>query len=223
MAFDPLKGANPFEMLGNGPDPTLTVNSGQAVGDCGFVMSVNANIVTSYLTGEPFITPSSNEVVTAYLTYNNGQDIGVENAKLFPYWRSHGLWGNKILGYGQVNHFDFDEAMNYAYAFGGLCTGIVVTSDMENATLRHEPWERSTRYQILGGHDVFVFGRMDKDTGVLATWGQRQLFTRGWWETHVQEADAIITYELGEKKGDTLGIDLPKLQAMIKESESESE
>ena len=220
--FDPLNGASPFHMLGNGPDPTLSVNGGRPVGDCGFVMTVNANIVTGFLTGEQFIPPTSNQVVSTYLEYDEGKDVGVQNAQLLPYWRTHGLWGNKILAHGQVNHFDFDEAMDYAYAFGGLCTGIVVTSDMEAATQNGAPWESSTvPYQVLGGHDVFVFGRVDQDTGVLATWGQRQLFTRGWWETHVQEADAIITYELNEKKGDALGLDLPRLIAMLEDSESE--
>ena len=220
--FDPLAGSNPFHMLGNGPDPTLTVNGGRPVGDCGFVMTVNANIVTGFLTSEQFNAPSSDEVVATYLAYDGGKDFGVQNAQLLPYWRTHGLWGNKIAAHGQVNHFDFDEAMDYAYAFGGLCTGIIVTADMETATQNGAPWEKSTTpFEVLGGHDVFVFGRLDQDTGVLATWGRRQIFTRGWWETHVQEADAVITYELNEKKGDTLGLDLPRLVDMLEDSESE--
>lgn len=203
-SFDPLSGVNPFKMLGNGPDPTLSVNGGNPVGDCGPVMTVNANVVTTFATGRwygtnpAFVMPSANEVVTTYLAYDHGEDIGVQNSQLLPYWKTTGLWGNKIQGYGSVNFHDFDEAMAYAYAFYGVCTGIAVSEAMEEATANGDPWDyrgSSADDNILGGHDVYVFGK-NGDLGILATWGQRQEFTQRWWKHYVEECDAVVTAEL---------------------------
>lgn len=214
--FDPLNGASPFRMLGNGPDPSLTVNGGQPAGDCGFVMTVNANIVTAAALGEAFAVPSSDEVVTDYLRYDRGQDVGVANAQLLPFWRKVGLWGNRIKGSGGVNFRDFDEAMAYNQAFLGLCTGIFVSEADEDATANGEPWDytgSAANQNILGGHDVYVFGRADADTVILGTWGQRQLATRRWWAQQVEECDAVVTAELAQKGADTLGLDVESLEA----------
>jgi hypothetical protein len=216
--FDPLKGASPFHMLGNGPDPTLTVNNGNPAGCCGFVMTVNANVVTAAATGEPFTQPTSNVCVTDYIRYDHGQDVGVSNAELLPYWRKFGLWGNKIAGYGSVNFRDFDEAMAYAYAYNGICTGIAVSEAMEEATQAARPWDftgSAADDNILGGHDVFVFGRESTDLGVLATWGQRQKFTVAWWKHFVEECDAVVTAEQVKRGGDALGVDVQKLESYL--------
>lgn len=213
--FDPLKGATPFHMDGNGPDPTLTVNGGKPAGDCGFAMTVNTDVVTAAATGEAFGAPTSNVIVTDYLKYNHGKDIGVQNSQLLPYWRTTGLWGSKIHGYGSVNVHDFDEAMAYAHAFFGVCTGIAVSESMEEATQRGEPWDytgSATDDNILGGHDVFVFGRKS-GLGILATWGQRQLFTPRWWKHFVEECDAVVTNQLVTAKPGL--VDVPKLETYL--------
>ena len=216
--FDPLNGANPFHMLGNGPDPTLSVHGGQPVGDCGFVMTVNANVVTAAGLDLPFAIPSSNTVVSNYLAYNGGQDVGVVNSSLIPYWHNVGLWGSTIQGYGSVDFRDFEEAMAYCHAFLGLCTGIAVTEAMERATQNGEPWDftgSAADQNVLGGHDVFVFGRDEQGLGILATWGQRQLFTQRWWENLVEECDAVVTAEIVAAKGDGLNLDLGQLDSYL--------
>lgn len=213
--FDPLGGANPFLLDGNGPDPTLTMNHGQPVGDCGFVMTVNANLVTAAAVKGTFTHPTSNVIVTDYLKYDHGKDEGVQNSQLLPYWRKVGLWGNKVAGYGSVNVHDFDEAMAYAYAFFGVCTGIAVSEAMEEATQNGEPWDytgSAADDNILGGHDVFVFGRKS-GLGILATWGQRQLFTPRWWKHFVQECDAVVTNELVTAKPNLVNV--PKLDSYL--------
>lgn len=216
--FDPLNGANPFQMLGNGPDPTLTANNGKPVGDCGFVMTVNADAVTALALGEAWTMPSSNVVVNNYLAYNHGQDIGVQNSQLLPYWHQAGLWGSKIQGYGSVNFRDFDEAMAYCYAYLGLCTGIVVTEAMEEQTARGEPWDITgtpADDNVLGGHDVYVFALDDDGMVELGTWGQRQKATKRWWKVYVEECDAVVTNALVQAKGDGLGCDVQKLDRYL--------
>lgn len=217
VSFDKTNGANGFQMLGNGPDSTLTVNNGNPVGDCGYVMTVNNVYVDSCETNEPFTFPSSNDVVSDYLRYNHGVDQGVVNAQLFQYWHKVGLpWGGRLVGSAGVNFHDWDESWAYIYAFGGGSLAITVTEGMQQATQNGQPWDViSPDDQVMGGHDVFVFARQDADTGVLATWGQRQLFTKGWWEQMVQELDVTITDRQAARKGDGFGLSLDKLEAYM--------
>lgn len=215
--YDKTNNANGFKMLGNGPDPSLHVNDGQPVGDCGFVMTVNIEYVDACETKQPFKMPISDVVVTDYLRYNHGRDIGVQNPSLFAYWETVGLpWGSKLVGSGGVNYRDWDESWAYVYAFGSGALQVLVSESMEDATQNGEPWDytgSSADLNILGGHDVCVFARKDATTGVLATWGQRQLFTQAWWEHQVQGLDVLLTDKQVKRGGDGYGVNLAKLKA----------
>ena len=214
--YDKTNGVNGFQMLGNGPDPTLTVNGGNPVGDCGFVMTVNCEYVDSCETDEPFTMPTSNVVVGGYLVYNHGQDIGVSNPQLFAYWRKVGLpWGSKLVGSGGVNYRDWDESWAYLYTFGSGALQVLVSEAMEEATQNGQPWDyngTAADDNILGGHDVCVFARQDATTGVLATWGMRQLFTQNWWTHQVQGLDVLLTDKQVARNGNGYGVDIAKLE-----------
>lgn len=218
-AYDKTNGANGFQMLGNGPDPTLTVNNGQPVGDCGVVSTVNVTYVDSVETGQPFTMPSSNEVASWYLNYDHGQDLGVSNPQLLETWHASGTpWGGKILGAGGVNYRSWDESWAYLYAFGSGILAVAVSEAMEDATQAGQPWDytgSAADQNILGGHDVCVFARQSADLGVLATWGQRQLFTERWWKHFVQSLDVVVTPAQVGAKGDGYGVDLPKLNVYM--------
>lgn len=215
--YDKTNGNPQFQMLGNGPDPTLTVNHGNPVGDCGFVMTVNDEYINACETGESFTMPPANEVVSDYLRYNHGVDRGVVNAQLFNYWHTVGLpWAGRLVGAAGVNHQDWDESWAYMYAFGGGCIAVAVTEAMEEQSARGDAWDitgTAADYNVLGGHDVYVFARQDADTGVLATWGKPQLFTRRWWLNYVQELDVTVTDRQVERRGNGYGVDLAQLEA----------
>lgn len=218
-AYDKTNGANGFQMLGNGPDPTLTVNGGSPVGDCGFVATVNVEYVDSCETDEPFTFPTSDVVVADYLRYNHGQDIGVQNPQLFAYWHNVGLpWASRLVGSGSVNYRDWDESWAYLYLFGSGVLQVAVSEAMEDATNAGEPWDytgSAADDNILGGHDVCVFARHDATTGVLATWGQRQLFTQAWWKHCVLGLDVCLTDRQVARNGNGYGVDLEKLKQYV--------
>lgn len=223
--FDHTNGFSGFQMLGNGPDPTLTVHKGQPVGDCGFVMTVNAALVDGLETGESFTMPSSNLVVTDYLRYDHGQDLGVSNPQLFTYWHKVGLpWAatstnpdGKLHSWADVNANDWDETMAATNAFGCVALEIVVWQSMMEATQAGEPWDwsRSTDTTPLGGHDVLGFARVDLDDGVLATWGMRQQFTKAWFKHAVQGASVLLTPAQIAAKGNGYGVDEERLESFM--------
>lgn len=217
--FDHTNGFDKFQMLGNGPDPTLTVNHGKAVGDCAWVMTVNTALVEALETNEPFTMPSSNEVVGDYLVYDHGKDVGANLNQLFAYWRKIGLpWGGKLCGHAGVNFRDYDESMAYCNAFGCLPIGIAVTRAMQAQTARGEPWDITGSPlddQVVGGHAVLVLNRDE-----LATWGMRQKYTERWWKVYVEEAHVALTQSQVDRHGDGYGIDVEHLESALNQAEA---
>lgn len=213
--FDHTNGFSGFKMLGNGPDSTLTANGGRPVGDCGFVGSVNVDLIDSIEAHEPFQIPSSDEVVTDYLAYNHGQDRGVALIELLAYWQQIGLWDSKIAGYAAVNFRDTDELWAACNAFGCLYVGIAVPATAQQQFQAGEPWDLTgtdADYEIEGGHCVVIVSR-DSDGGELVTWGRRQRFTDRWARTYLEEAHVVLTASQVARNGDGYGIDLTQLQA----------
>lgn len=216
--FDHTNGWDHFQMLGNGPDPTLHVHGGQPVGDCGFVMTVNISAIDALETGEPFTMPSSDLVVTDYLRYNRGQDIGVQNPALFNYWHTVGLpWGGKLHSWADVNHYDWDEVMAAGNAFGTLALEIVVWREMMEATNAGDAWDwtPATDDTPEGGHDTTFNARIDATTGELITWGVRQPFTKAWFQHAVQGVSALLTPAQIARHGDGYGMDVERLEAFM--------
>lgn len=216
--FDHTNGFDEFRMLANGPDSTWTLNGGRPVGDCGFVMTVNASLIDTLETNEQWVWPSSNEVGGDYLRYNHGQDIGVQNPQLFSYWHSVGLpWGGKLHSWADVNHFDWDETMAAGNAFGTLALEIVVWREMMEATNAGDAWDwtPTTDDTPEGGHDTAFIARLDATTGELVTWGLRQPFTRAWFQHAVQGASVLLTPAQIARNGDGYGIDVPRLEAFM--------
>lgn len=213
--FDHTGGFNGFRMLGNGPDPTLHVNGGNPVGDCAFVGTVNVKLTDSAETGEECTVPSSDDVVSTYLTYDHGQDQGANLVDLLRFWQTHGLPWGKIAAWASVDPHNPDQFWAACNAYGCLYVGIAVPATMDGQVENGQTLDltgTSADRQIMGGHCVVVLSR-DQDGGELATWGQRVRFTQRWWDTYGEEAHVVITPEQVARGGDGYGLDLATLQA----------
>ncbi len=216
-AFDHTKGFDGFAMLGNGPDPTLSVNGGHPVGDCAFVGTVNIDVVDAVETGEKVVLPDANTVVSQYLRYDQGQDEGANLTELLAYWHTTGLWGSKITGYGAVNFRDLESTWTYCNAFGALYIGIAVPAAMETQVANGQSLDLTgtpADTEILGGHCVVVISRHEGG-GEIVTWGQRVPFTDRWLQTYMEEAHVVITQAQIDRNGDGYGIAVPQLQASL--------
>lgn len=77
--IDRTEGIKDWGMDGNGPDPSLTVNGGQPVGDCGVcAVPAHSGMLTAVLVGLDLATStmSADNVVTLYFSYE-AQKAGV--------------------------------------------------------------------------------------------------------------------------------------------------
>lgn len=221
-SFDHTNGLDNFQMLGNGPDPTLTVNGGQPVGDCGVVATVNISDVDAAETGLPFTYPSSDEVVTEYLKYDHGKDEGVDIWAFAGYWQQVGLpWAPAIVGRARVDYTKLEllyEAMN---AFGCLYLGIGVPEPMDEQAASGEIIDLTgTRADknILGGHAIVGLSRMadvgnGQPGGEIATWGMRCRYTDRWLAYVLDEAIVVVTEQQAAKGGNGYSLDLQQMEA----------
>jgi hypothetical protein len=212
--FDHTNGYADYHMLGNGPDPSLTVNQGRPVGDCGVVGTVNTTLIDSVETDEPFTVPTANAVVTEYLRYTHGQDSGVVLTTFLSYWHRFGLPWGEIAGWASVDFRDVDAMWAAANAFGCLYVGIAVPAPAQQQFAAGEPWDLTgTRadQDIEGGHCVVIVSRTSTG-GELITWGRRQAFTTRWWAAYGEECHVAITPSQVERNGNGYGLDMGKLQ-----------
>lgn len=213
-----------LQLDGNGPDPMVT-NQGpnfQGAGNCGYVGAKNGEATTqAVIVGDSAIDvalrntiaaiemPTPNEVVAEYFGYTKGQDTGVVLTELLEFWRTHGLFGRKILAWATINTHDEEEFYDATYAFDFTYNGIAVAAPMQEQFAAGEVLDLTgtiADYQIEGGHCVSVPARCK-----LYTWGQEVAYTERWRRRYMEESHIVITEEVGEARCNGLGIDLDRL------------
>lgn len=215
--FDLVAGFSAWEMLGNGPDPTLTVHGGRPVGDCAFAGTVHLEMANAVETRESETWPTANDVVTAYLSYDGGQDIGASLALVLTKWRRSGLWGRKIGAFAPVPVADLDRLYACAYAFGALYLGISVPVNAQAQFAQEQSWhltDTPADHQIVGGHCVVLAAR-SSGGGSVVTWGTTQTYDDAWLLQNLEEAWAVLTPEQLAAAGDGIGLNVAALTAIL--------
>lgn len=216
---DYTSGVTQWGMLGN-----------DTYGDCGFAGKVHLDMANAWTAKEQpvgnvadtAVWPTADEVVRAYLTYDNGQDVGVDLGQVLLYWLHNPLANLKpIGGFAQVSVSEpgFSAAL---HAFGALYTGIAVSQECMDEFQEGLPWT-STATDWIGGHCVPVLALPDTSKaphvpgfGRAITWGADQLFSWHWWQTARQEAYVVLTPEQMATPGGVFnGIDVAQLKADI--------
>jgi hypothetical protein len=205
---DVAAGIADWQMLGNGPDPTLTVNGGQPVGDCTFAGRQHLRMAKAAAGAETETWETANELVTEYLAYDHGKDVGANIADLLLAWYQ----GGKIRAFAPVDHTNTvacDAAME---AFHGLYIGVNLTDDADMLFEKGEPWTvaNGERPDPNAGHCIVKVKADGRQFDTWVTWGALQESTREWTAACVDEAWAVVTTEDEAAK-----LDMPALLADI--------
>jgi hypothetical protein len=189
---DVTEGITEWGMLGNGPDPTCTVQP-DGVGDCTFAGRQHYRMAKAARGHEIESWETSNQLVEEYLAYNNGADVGANIANLLLDWFQAG----KILAFAPVDHTDrakFDAALE---AFTGVYCGVNLTDDADDLFSNHHPWTVADGQQPnpQEGHCIVLVSADGHSLDGYITWGADQQATRDWSAACVEEAWVIITQE----------------------------
>src|ERR1700733_1851869 len=121
--IDVSGGITEWQMLGNGPDPTLTVNGGRPVGDCTFAGRQHLRMAKAAAAGRTETWETTDELVTEYLAYDQGADRGANIAEVLMIWFLSG----KIRAFAPVDHTDPVACDTIMAAFQGLYVGVDLT------------------------------------------------------------------------------------------------
>ncbi len=187
---------NAWGMCGNGPDPTCTV-APDGVGDCGFAGRQHLKMSKAAHYGETETWETSDQLVEEYLSYDGGQDLGVNLADVLLYWYQAG----KILAFAPVDHTDpaaVDAAMQ---AFRGVYAGVDLTDDADDLFSHGQPWTTANGEQpdSSEGHCIVKVYADDPAKAdaedAWVTWGAVQRSTKAWTMACATEAFVIVTSE----------------------------
>jgi hypothetical protein len=203
---DVTSGITDWGMLGNGPDPALTVHV--PVGDCTFAAREHYQMAKAARGHETETWETSNQLVEEYLTYDNGVDQGAVISQLLLSWYQAG----KILAFAPVDHTDPAKVDAALAAFTGVYCGVQLTDDADDLFANHQPWTVAEGQQPdpQEGHCILKVGATG-DTDTWVTWGALQESTTDWTAECVEEAWVIIT----EEDANSSLIDLAALRADI--------
>lgn len=210
--IDKSEGIVDWGMGGNGPDPTLHVNGGNPVGDCGpCAVPDHADLLTAKLTNLPgFVQMTSDEVVDLYLQYTHGQDVGVDL----------GDWLLWLFRQGRIDGFvklGTDAAtMDAALAlFNVVVVGVDLNDQADNQFSNGQPWDigPGDGPDPNEGHAILRLGSAGGDGHDLwCTWGAVQPSTAAWSAACVQQAFAVLT----KPEAEAVGFPFAQLDADLK-------
>jgi hypothetical protein len=213
LPLDASGGFTGWEMLGNGPDASVT-NQGpnfEGVGDCGPVDTVHKRMadlaLSALLHGTPLPAdpmPDANTVVADYLAYDGGQDEGVVGSEMMHAWYTSGLIGSKIDGYAPVPLDQIDAAMA---VFGAVLVGVNLTDDADQLFNQGQPWnvDQGQKPDPNEGHFILKI-KSTADQDGYVTWGAEQWATKGWTRACAEEAWVPITPEMARRWNVAMGL-----------------
>jgi hypothetical protein len=206
--LDVSAGITEWQMLGNGPDPTLTVNNGQPVGDCTFAGRQHLRMAKAAAGGETETWETTNQLVTEYLAFDHGKDQGANIADLLLAWYKAG----KILAFAPVDHTDPSACDSAMEAFHGLYVGVSLTDDADELFGKGEPWTLANgeKPDPNNGHCIVKVKADGQQLDTWVTWGALQESTVQWAAACLDEAWAVVTTEDEAAK-----LDMPALLADI--------
>lgn len=202
--IDVTEGITDWGMLGNGPDPTCTVEP-DGCGDCSFAAREHYRMAKAAKGKETETWETSDQLVTEYLAYDHGVDQGANISDLLHYWYTNG----KILGYAPVDHTNRTQIDAALQAFTGVYVGVQLTDDADDLFENHQPWTVADGQEPdpSEGHCILlVVATGDRD--IYVTWGALQQAETDWTAACVEEAWVIIT-------SDDEPVDLVALRADI--------
>lgn len=200
-------------MLGNGPDPALTVGGGRPLGDCTIAGAAHLLMAANVQVGRHDPTPNSDKVADQYLTLSGGADTGLAEADVLTRWHTDGLFGgNKIAGFATVDHTDILDIHQAIACYGSCYVGVALPASADQQFAARQPWT-VVGDRPVGGHCV-VFVGYDARYLHAITWGAVQAVTYPWFATYGTEAHAVIPEEFVEA-GHGPELDLASMQADI--------
>jgi hypothetical protein len=231
-------GTTAWGMDGNGPDPSLTVNGGNPVGDCGpCAMPAHGGLEWAAIEGEELAanTLSSDALVTLYFTYEAEQagvswrppalgtawsDADIQQASQLDDGVDLGDWLLWLVQQGLVDGFvklslsEMDAALGVGFA---VVVGVNLNPQADQQFDQGGPWNvgPGDLPDPQEGHAILrVKVVAQGGTAGYVSWGQEIAATAAWDAACPQQAFGVITRQQAEAIGFPLAQVVADLRAL---------
>jgi hypothetical protein len=211
-ATGPLPTPPPTISVPNTPYP---IDGNATYGDCTIAGVAHTIAALNRLLGEKDKVPNEKEVVAEYFKLTGGQDTGLNESEVLKTWLRSGLFGEKIAGYAPVNPKDLLQLHQAVAFYGGCYLGIACPESAQRQFQEGAPWTYEGE-ETEDGHCVVALGYGPNGGLHVATWGGIAVLEASFLAHYLEEAWVVLSHQLVEHKGDSLGLALPQLQADLK-------
>jgi hypothetical protein len=230
FGHEKLVGANAWQMLGNGPDTTVSAGFGGA-GDCVFAGGDHETMLWTLEGGAPANFTGANAIadysaVTGYdprapldANGDNPTDNGTNVRDGLNYRQKTGLIDtagkrHKIGAYVALELGNVDQLLEALYLFGIVGIGFKFPRSAMDQFDAKKPWSVVPGPEPTEGHYVpFVAYRTNL---ACVSWGRIQQMTWQFYKKYCDEAWAILSPEMLVAGKSLEGFDLAQLQADLK-------
>ncbi|HEY6240245.1 MAG TPA: hypothetical protein VIW78_05345 [Burkholderiales bacterium] len=220
FGHETLIGAKSWQMLGNGPDNTVSKNF-QGAGDCVFAGGDHETMLWTLEGGKPAKFLGKNAIadysaVTGYNPNDPNTDDGTDVREALKYRRKTGLIDasgkrHKIGAYLALEPGNLDHLYEALYLFGVVGIGINFPNTAMDQFNAGKPWSVVAGAENDGGHYIPLVAR--RTNLECVTWGRIQQVTLRFYQTYCDEAWAILSPEMIKGGKSPEGFDLDQLKA----------
>jgi hypothetical protein len=198
------------------------MDGNDTLGDCTIAGADHVIAAENALLGTSDARPALS-VLEAQYNVLSPNDQGCVIATVLQTWRSQGLFQmpsgpNKITQYAPFNQRSKTEFLQVIAFTGNAYIGIACPQSAQQQFAKQVqtgqlvPWTVVKGSPIAGGHCIVAVGYTTE--GLLCvSWGGVVLVTWAFITKYCDEGWALLTEELAEKGGDTLGLDTAQLDA----------
>lgn len=137
--------------------------------------------------------------LTDYVPETDANDTGVEALKALKYWRKHGIAGEKIMAFAELEDGNVEQLLKTIYLFGGCYVGLNLPKSAERQYNTTKKWtlprggkKKDAEKGSWMGHMVLVTG-YHKDELRVITWGREIIMTIDFWKAYAEESYAVFS------------------------------
>ena len=198
--------------------PVYPIDGNQRIGDCTIAGLDHCNRAFSALFNEPYTPPSEKALEAKYFGFTKGQDTGLNEEFVLSTWHKEPIFGTQIAGFAPVSTTSLLQQHQGISMFGGIYLGIACPESAQRAFQKEQETGKVVPWVFEGeetedGHCVVALGYGPNGGLHCATWGGVAVLSPSFLAHYLREAWIVLSQQLVEAKKDTLGINLPALQA----------
>jgi hypothetical protein len=230
FGHETLVGARAWQMLGNGPDNTVSKGF-KGAGDCVFAGGAHETMLWTLEAEKPATFTGANAIkdysaVTGYDPHapldqngDNPTDQGTNVRDALKYRQKTGLIDakakrHKIGAYVALELGNVDQLLEALYLFGSVGIGIRFPNSAMDQFNAGKPWTVVPGPAPTEGHYIPIVA--NRTNIECVTWGRIQQMTPTFYKTYCDEAWAILSPEMLKAGKSLEGFNLEQLQADLK-------